>query len=59
MRRGKDVSACEKADQRSLRWFGHVERMEEEKFVKRVSVRVLGVRRRRGTQVRCWMSGVI
>ena len=42
MRRGKDVSACEKADQRSLRWFGHVERMEEEKFVKRVSVRCHG-----------------
>ena len=43
----KEVSACEKINQSVLRWFGHVERMEEGRLVKRVyQSDVIGVRRR-------------
>ena len=54
----KEVSVCEKVDQSVLRWFGHVERMEEERLVKRVyQSDVMGVRRR-GRPRRGWMDGV-
>ena len=56
---GKEVSVCKKVDQSVLRWFGHVERMEEDRLVKRVyQSDVMGVRRR-GRPRRGWMDGVI
>merc|ERR1712002_507535 len=43
---GKNVSVSERIDQGILRWFGHVERMGNERLVKRVyDSEVRGVRR--------------
>ena len=55
---GKNVSVSQRMDQGVLRWFGHVERMENERMVKRVyESDVRGVRRR-GRPRKCWMDGV-
>ena len=44
---GKNVSVCQRMDQGVLRWFGHVERMGNERLVKRAyDSGVRGVRRR-------------
>ena len=46
---GKNVSVSQRMDQGVLKWFGHVERMENERLVKRVyDSEVRGVRRRGG-----------
>jgi hypothetical protein len=46
-RRDSEVSIGERMDINVLRWYGHVERMEEERIVKRVySAKVEGSRAR-------------
>ena len=54
---GKNVSVSQKFDQGVLRWFGHVERMRDERIAKRVhesDVRGVG---RRGRPRKCWSDG--
>ncbi|KAK3869735.1 hypothetical protein Pcinc_024963 [Petrolisthes cinctipes] len=48
----------ELAGQSVLRWFGHVERMEENRMVKRIGGSDLGGVRRRGRPQRRWMDTV-
>ena len=55
---GKNVSVGQRMDQGLLRWFGHVERMGDERLAKRVyESNVRGVRRR-GRPRKCWINGV-
>ena len=55
---GKNVSVGQRIDQGLLRWFGHVERMGDERLAKRVyDSNVRGVRRR-GRPRKCWINGV-
>ena len=55
---GKKVSVSQRIDQGVLRWFGHVQRMGDERMAKRVyESDVRGVRRR-GRPRKCWMDGV-
>ena len=55
---GKNVSVGQRMDQGVLRWFGHVERMGDDRMAKRVyESDVRGVRRR-GRPRKCWMDGV-
>merc|ERR1712002_1280818 len=55
---GKNVGVSERMDQGVLRWFGHVERMGNERLVKRVyDSEVRGVRRM-GRPRKSWMNGV-
>ena len=55
---GKNVSVSQRIDQGVLRWFGHVERMGDERMAKRVyESNVRGVRRR-GRPRKCWMDEV-
>merc|ERR1712002_1337670 len=55
---GKNVGVSERMDQGILRWFGHVERIRNERLVKRVyDSEVRGVRRR-GRPGKSWMNGV-
>ncbi|WP_289480288.1 hypothetical protein, partial [Klebsiella pneumoniae] len=55
---GKDASVGMKMDQSLLRWFGHVERMNEDRIPKRIyESDVVGVRRR-GRPRKSWMDGV-
>merc|ERR1712002_584138 len=55
---GKNVGVSERMDQGVLRWFGHVERMGNERLVKRVyDSKVRGVRRI-GRPRKSWMNGV-
>merc|ERR1712002_955351 len=55
---GKNVSVSERMDQGVLRWFGHVERMGNERLFKRVyDSEVRGVSRI-GRPRKSWMNGV-
>ena len=55
---GKNVSVSQRMDQGVLKWFGHVERMGNERLVKRVyDSEVRGVRRK-GRPRKRWMNGV-
>ena len=55
---GKNVSVSQRIDQGVLRWFGHVERMGDERMAKGVyEFDVRGVRRR-GRPRKCWMDVV-
>ena len=55
---GKNVSVSQRMDQGVLRWFGHVERMGNERLVKKVyDSEVRGVRRRVRPR-KSWMNGV-
>ena len=57
-RHGKKVSVSQRIDQGVLRWFGHIERMGDERMAKRMyESDVRGVRRR-GRPRKCWMDGV-
>ena len=58
-RSGKEVSVGAKMDQSVLRWFGHVERMDEERLVRRVYESNVEGTRRRGRPRKCWMDGVL
>ena len=54
---GKNVIVSQRIDQGVLKWFGHVERMGDERMTKRVyESNVRG--RRRGRTRKCWMDGV-
>ena len=46
------------ADQRALRWFGHVERMDEYRMARRVLIAEVSVGRVRGRPSLGWMNGV-
>ena len=47
-----------RADQRALRWFGHVERMDEYRMARRVMMGKVSGGRVRGRQRLGWMDGV-
>ena len=47
-----------RADQRVLRWFGHVERMDEYSVARRVMMAEVSGRRLRGRPRLGWMDGV-
>ena len=54
---GKHVSVSQRIDQGMQKWFGHVERMGDERMAKRVyESDVRGVRGRGGPR-KCWMDG--
>ena len=47
-----------RADQRVLRWFGHVERMDDYRMARRVLMAEVSGRRVRGRQRLGWMDSV-
>ena len=55
---GKNVSVSQRIDQGVLRWFGHVERMRDERIAKRVYESDVRVVRRRGMPKKCWVVGL-
>ena len=55
---GKPRGVSKKIDQGVLRWFGHVERMGDERLAKRVYESYVRGTRRRGRPRKCWMNGV-
>jgi len=55
---GKNVGVGERMDQGVLRWFGHMERMGEERLVKRMYDSVVRGVRGRGRPRKCWLNGV-
>ena len=58
-RSGIERELASRADQRVLRWFGHVERMDEYRLVIRVLMAEASGRRVRGRPRLDWMDGVI
>ena len=57
-RAGIERESASRTDQRVLRWFGHVERMDEYRMARRVSMAEVGGGRVRGRQRLGWMDGV-
>ena len=55
---GKSGGVSQKMDQGVLRWFGHVERMGDERLARRVYESHVRGTRRRGRPRKCWMNGV-
>ena len=55
---GKKVSVSQRIEQGVLRWFGHVEKMGDERMARRVYESDVGGVRRRGMLRKCWMDGV-
>merc|ERR1711872_65064 len=55
---GKNVSVGQRIDQGLLRWFGHAERMGDERLAKRVYDSNVRGMRRRGRPRKCWINGV-
>ena len=53
---GRELAS--KADQRVLRWFEHVERMDEYRMARRVLIAEISVGRVRGRPRLGWMDGV-
>ena len=53
----KMSSVSQGSDQGVLRWFGNVERMEDERMAKRVYESDVRDVRRRGKPRKCWMDG--
>ena len=58
IRAGTEKELASRADQRVLRWFGHVERMDEYRMARRVSMAEVSGWRVRGRPRLCWMDGV-
>ena len=58
MRAGKERELASRADQRVLRWFGHVERMDEYRLARRVMIAEVSGGRVRGRPRLGWMDGV-
>ena len=54
----KKMFVNQRIDQGVLRWFGHVERMGDERMAKRVYKSAVRSARRRGRPRKCWMDGV-
>ena len=57
-RAGIEREVASRADQRVLRWFGHVERMDEYRMVRRVLMAEVRERRVRGRPRLGWIIGV-
>ena len=57
-RAGIERELASRADQRVLRWFGHVERMDEYNMARRVLIAEVSGGRVRGRQRLGWMDGV-
>ena len=57
-RAGIERELASKADQRVLRWFGHVERMDEHRMARRVMMAKVSEGRVRGRPRLGWMDGV-
>ena len=58
MRAGIEVELASRADQRVLRWFGHVERMDEHRIARRVLMEEVSGGRVRGRPRLGWMDSV-
>ena len=54
----RELASRSRADQRVLRWFGHVERMDEYRMARMVLVAEVSGGRVRGRQRLGWMDGV-
>ena len=50
--------AANRANQRVLRWFGHVERMDEYRMARRMLIAEVSGGRVRGKPRLCWMDAV-
>ena len=57
-RAGIEMDLASRADQRVLRWFGHVERMDDYRMTRRVLMAEVSGRRVRGRPRLGWMDGV-
>ena len=57
-RTGRERELARRADQRVLRWFGHVERMDEHRMARRVLMAEISGGRVRGRPRLGWMDGV-
>ena len=57
-RAGIERELASRADQRVLRWFGHVQRMDEYRMARRVSMAKVSGGRVRGRMRLGWMDGV-
>ena len=57
-RAGIEMELASRADQRVLRWFGHVERMDDYRMTRRVLMAEVSRGRVRGKQRLGWMDGV-
>ena len=57
-RAGIEIELASRADQRVLRWFGHVERMDEYRMARRLLMAEVSGGRLRGRPGLCWMDGV-
>ena len=57
-RAGREKELVGRADQRVLRWFGHVERMDEHRMASRVLMAKVSGGRKRGRPRLGWMDGV-
>ena len=57
-RAGIERELASRADQRVLRWFGHVERMDDCRIPRRVLMAEVSERRVRGRPRLGWMDGV-
>ena len=58
MKAGIKRELASRADQRVLRWFGHVERMDEHRMPRRVLMAEISGGRARGRLRLGWMDGV-
>ena len=58
-RAGIEMELASIADQRVLRWFGHVERMDDYRMAKRVLMAEVSAGRVRGRPRLGWMDGVM
>ena len=57
-RAGIEMELASRADQRVLRWFGHVEKMDEYRMARREMVEEVSGGRGRGRPKLGWMDGV-
>ena len=57
-RAGIERELASRADQRVLRWFGHVERMDEYRMARRVLMAEVSEGRVRGRPRSGWLNGV-
>ena len=57
-RAGIERELASRADQRILRWFGHIERIDESRMARRVLMAEVSGGRVRGRQRLGWMDGV-
>ena len=57
-RTGVLLELSNRAEQRGLRWFGHVERMEEGRMVKKILGSEVRGERTRGRPKYRWMDGI-